>query len=196
MCSDGRFASMARLIPLISHLQPPVGEGEIRIDRFSPSFEQANELGFGELIPHPAYSYVYPFSLEALSMLAYFFVREDGNNSGPHYTQALATEVQNWRTCHPKSDLFWMQTEDYLLIWDFRPIASEVLTVLEGLERDCYLECDQIRTPRQIVQTQKARGNTQPAEHAVSEILDSFTERGLMIRQGHSYLALAYAKSH
>jgi ribosomal peptide maturation radical SAM protein 1 len=194
--SPDDYADMVRLIPLISHLQPPVGEGAIRIDRFSPSFEQANELGFGELIPHPAYSYVYPFNLEALSMLAYFFVREDGNSSGPHYTQALATEVQNWRTCHPKSDLFWMQTEDYLLIWDFRPMASEVLTVLKGLEKDCYLECDQIRTPRQIVQAQQARGNTQPEEHTISEILDSFTERGLMIRQGHSYLALAYAKSN
>jgi ribosomal peptide maturation radical SAM protein 1 len=193
--SPDDYADMARLVPLISHLQPPVGEGAIRIDRFSPNFEQAKELGFGDLIPHPAYSYVYPFNLEALSMLAYYFVSADGNNSAAHYTDALATEVQNWRTRHPKSDLFWMQTEDYLLIWDFRPIAREVLTVLKGLEKDCYLECDQIRTPRQILRSQKSRGNTQPEEHTISEILDSFTKRGLMIRQGNSYLALAYAKS-
>ena len=193
--SPDDYEEMARLIPLISHLEPPVGEGAIRIDRFSPNFEQAKELGFGDLIPHPAYSYVYPFNREALSMLAYFFVSADGNNSDAQYTHAVATEVQNWRTCHPKSDLFWMETDDYLLIWDFRPIANEVLTVLKGLEKDCYLACDQIRTPRQIVMAHKEPGNTQPQERSVREILDSLTERGLMMRQGSSYLALAYAKN-
>jgi hypothetical protein len=57
------------------------------------------------------------------------------------------------------------------------------------------LECDQITTPRQIVQALSDRGETQPEEHAVRKILDSFTNRGLMVRQGKSYLALAYAKS-
>ena len=193
--SPNDYAEMARLIPLISHLEPPVGEGTIRIDRFSPNFEQAKELGFGELLPHPAYGYVYPFNLAALSMLAYFFVTADAGKSDDQYTEALGTEVQHWRACHPQSDLFWMQTKDYVLIWDFRPIAGERLTVLKGLQKDCYLECDQITTPRQIVQALSDRGETQPEEHAVRKILDSFTNRGLMVRQGNSYLALAYAKS-
>lgn len=193
--SPDDYAEMARLVPLISHLTPPVGEGAIRIDRFSPSFEQAKELGFGDLIPHPAYSYVYPFSGEALTRLAYFFVRANGSDDEARYTNALASEVQNWRACHAKSDLFWMQTTDYLLIWDFRPIATEVLTVLSGIERLCYLECEQIKTPQQIVMGLKAHDQLRAEEHNVSEILDSFTNRGLMVRQGNSYLALAYARS-
>ena len=194
--SPADYAEMARLVPLISHLQPPVGEGAIRIDRFSPNFEQARELGFGDLIPHPAYSYVYPFNAEALTKLAYFFVSADGNDSEAQYTQVLASEVQNWRACHSKSDLFWMQTKEYLLIWDFRPIATEVLTVLTGLEKLCYLECEQIRTPQQIGLALKAHDQLRAEENTVSEILDSLTNRNLMIRRGNSYLALAYEKPH
>jgi hypothetical protein len=193
--SPNDYEEMARLIPLLSHLQPPVGEGAIRIDRFSPNFEQAEALGFGELLPHPAYAHVYPFNAEALSMLAYFFVTADSNNSSDQYTKALQTEIQRWRTGHAKSDLFWMQSQDYLLIWDFRPVARERLTVLKGLAKDCYLECDQIRTPRQIAQANSARGDTPAKEQAIRKILDSLTKRGLMVRHGNSYLALAYAKS-
>jgi ribosomal peptide maturation radical SAM protein 1 len=194
--SSDDYADMARLVPLISHLTPPVGEGAIRIDRFSPSFEQATELGFGDLLPHPAYSYVYPFNEEALTNLAYFFVSADGSNSEARYTRALANEVQNWRTCHAQSDLFWMQTAEYLLIWDFRPIATEVLTVLSGIEKLCYVECEQIRTPQQVVLALKAHAQLRAEQGQVSEILDSFTNRNLMIRRGNSYLALAYEKSH
>ena len=194
--SPDDYADMARLLPLISHLQPPVGEGAIRIDRFSPSFEQARELGFGDLIPHPAYSYVYPFNVEALTKLAYFFVSADGNESEAQYTQVFKSEIQNWRTSHSKSDLFWMQSKEYLLIWDFRPIAAEVLTVLTGLEKLCYLECEQITTPQQIVLALKAHDQLRAQENTVSDILDSLTNRNLLIRQGTSYLALAYEKSH
>ena len=190
------YAEMASLVPLLSHLEPPVGEGAIRIDRFSPSFEQATELGFGELIPHPAYRYVYPFSEEALSRLAYFFVSAHAIDHEAPYTDALASEVHEWRTSHPKSDLFWMQTEDYLLIWDFRPIAIEVLTVLKGIEKLCYLECEQIRTARQIVQSLKAHDELRADQRTIDEILDSLTKRNLMIRRGDSYLALAYEKCH
>lgn len=194
--SPDDYADMAGLVPLLSHLEPPVGEGAIRIDRFSPSFEQARELGFGDLMPHPGYRYVYPFSDEALSNLAYFFVSAHSSDHEAQYTHALASAVQQWRTSHPKSDLFWMQTDDYLLIWDFRPIAIEVLTVLKGIDKLCYLECDQIRTARQIVLSLEAHEFPEANEHIVGEILDSFTNRNLMIRRGNSYLALAYEKSH
>jgi hypothetical protein len=89
-----------------------------------------------------------------------------------------------------------MQTEDYLLIWDFRPIAIEVLTVLKGIEKLCYLECEQIRTPQQIVLALKAHDHLGANECTVGEILDSLTNRNLMIRRGNCYLALAYEKSH
>jgi len=191
------YLEMGRIVPLITHLQPPVGEGPIRIDRFSPNFEQAEQLGFNTLLPHPAYRYVYPFGPEVLRNLAYFFIPE-GDTSGnvPEYTKPLGNEVKRWRACHGKSDLFWIDKGTRLLIWDFRPVAGEVLTVLTGYERFSYMACDRIRTAPQIVDLWRANSADGPLTEAkVSETLNSFAERGLMVKQGNSYLALAYAKS-
>jgi len=191
------YLEMVRLVPLITHLQPPVGEGPIRIDRFSPNFEQAEQLGFNKLLPHPAYRYVYPFGPEVLCNLAYFFTPECSTYSNfPEYTKPLGDEVKQWRACHRKSDLFWIDKGTRLLIWDFRPVANEVLTVLKGYEKFSYMACDRIRTATQVVDLSKSCSADGPlTEEKVSEALDSLTKRGLMIRHGNSYLALAYAKS-
>jgi ribosomal peptide maturation radical SAM protein 1 len=191
------YREMARLIPLITHLQPPAGEGTIRIDRFSPNFEQSESLGFRNLSPHSAYRYVYPFGSEILSNLAYFFTSEQN----PPITiaesiKAFADEVKLWKDCHRKSDLFWIDKGTNLLIWDFRPIAKERLVVLKGHERFSYLACDQIRTCRQVVDVWREHFSDSPIDQSrVGDCLDSLTDRGLMVKRENSYLSLAYAKS-
>ena len=89
------YVEMTRLVPLITHLDPPIGEGIIRIDRFSPNFEQGASLGFKNLSPHPAYSYVYPFRPEVQFNLAYFFTADiDAADSVNEYTKGLVEEVK------------------------------------------------------------------------------------------------------
>ena len=191
------YLETVSLIPLITHLQPPVGEGTIRIDRFSPNFEQGESLGFRNLSPHPAYQYVYPFGPEQLFNLAYFFTSEE-NPPGKiaECVKTLADEVKLWKDCHSRSDLFWIDKGTNLLIWDFRPVANERLTVLRGHERFSYIVCDQIRTSRQVVDLwHKYSPNIPINEAEVSDTLDSFTDRGLMVKRDDSYLALAYARS-
>jgi len=114
----------------------------------------------------------------------------DRSSDVPDYTKTLGAEVKRWRACHRKSDLFWIDKGTRLLIWDFRPVANEVLTVLEGHEKFSYMACDRIRTAPQVADLWKRYPAAGPLTEAeVSEALDSFTERGLMIRQGNSYLA-------
>lgn len=191
------YAAMTDLIPLISHLQPPVGEGPLRIDRFSPNFEQAELFGFHNLLPHPAYSYVYPFDIDVLSNLAYFFIAKNGGTDNVmEYTKPLADEVQRWRSDHHKSELFFIEKGDRLLIWDFRPVAVEELTVLSGHDKFSYMACDQAKTALQVETLSRTLSDREPIPEAeIRNALDSLTERGLMIRQRDSYLALAYAKS-
>jgi ribosomal peptide maturation radical SAM protein 1 len=190
------YLEMVKLIPLITHLQPPMGEGTIRIDRFSPNFERGESLGFSNLSPHPAYRHVYPFAPEVLSNLAYFFNSEKSTTSKiTESTKALVDEVKRWKDCHRKSDLFWIGNDTNLLLWDFRPIARERLTVLTGYEKFAYMMCDQIMTTRQVFDLWRSySANTLINQTEVRAALDSFVERGLMVRQEDSYLALAYAK--
>ena len=193
---SGDYAEMTRLVPLITHLEPPIGEGIIRIDRFSPNFEQGDSLGFKKLSPHPAYSFVYPFASEVLFNLAYFFTGETGNiDEVSEYTSSLVEQVKTWKDCHSSSDLFFIEKEKHLLIWDFRPVAKERLTVLKGAEKFCYLACDQIATPRQVAESWKKQTGEAITEGDAGSMLDSLTERGLMVRRKSSYLALAYSRT-
>jgi ribosomal peptide maturation radical SAM protein 1 len=190
------YLKMTQLIPLITHLKPPFGVGKIRIDRFSPNFEQGESLGLKNLSPHPAYRYVYPFGPDVLFNLAYYFTPEDDpTNRVTEYANPFAEEIKRWKDCHSRSDLFWMEKGERLLIWDFRPVARERLTVLTGCEKFSYMACDHIRTPRQVVELWRAQSADTATEEAdVREALDSLVEQGLMVGQENSYLALAYPK--
>ena len=55
--SEAEYARMARLLPALAHLPAPVGGGAVRLDRFSPNFEQADRFGFDQVRPIPPYSY-------------------------------------------------------------------------------------------------------------------------------------------
>jgi ribosomal peptide maturation radical SAM protein 1 len=71
---DPRAAeTMAAIVPLLTHLQPPHTAGPVRLDRFSPLFEEAHEWGIDDVAPYPAYRYVYELRPEALRRLAYHF---------------------------------------------------------------------------------------------------------------------------
>ena len=45
------YEETARLIPLITHLQPPSSVSRFRLDRFSPMFENPEKYGITEVAP-------------------------------------------------------------------------------------------------------------------------------------------------
>ncbi len=193
--SEEHYAEVARLLPLLTHLEPPVGWGHLRIDRFSPNFDQAAQLGFTNVSPHPAYRYVYPLGDEALANLAYFFTAEyEAAHDFADHARALADELHRWKGRQGESDLFYMEKGERLLVWDLRPIAKEALTVLTGWEKFAYVACDQSRTARQVANLWREHSDDPLDEGRVRGLLDVFTERGLMVRQEDLYLALAYCK--
>ncbi|MCG8458490.1 MAG: RiPP maturation radical SAM C-methyltransferase, partial [Holophagales bacterium] len=54
------YRRMAELVPRLSHLTPPQSAQFIRLDRFSPGYDQGPELGFHNIRPCDAYAFVYP----------------------------------------------------------------------------------------------------------------------------------------
>ena len=76
------YQRVAGLIPLITHLQPPNSVGTVRVDRFSPLFEDPDRFGISGLRPYPAYGYVYDLPPESLSRLAYFFTFDAVGSAG------------------------------------------------------------------------------------------------------------------
>jgi hypothetical protein len=191
------YFEMSNLIPLISHLPPPLGAGTIRIDRFSPNFDDSHQLGFSNLSPHPAYEYVYPLKPEVLANLAYFFGFDYSEpRKVGEYILPFTDQIVKWKSDYRKSSLFWIEKGDHLLIWDFRPIAKRKLTVLSGIRKFLYMACDQIMTAHQVLNLWQKFSEVSLAETEISEALNDFTARDLMVRSNNSYLALASDISH
>jgi len=194
--SPGDYQKMLELIPLITHLRPPVGAGTIRIDRFSPNFNAHREMGFGNLTPFPAYQYVYPLDPKVVYNLAYYFVPEFENPTVEKSdTKGLSDRINNWKETYERSELFFMDKGTQLLIWDFRPCAKEPLIILDDYSRLAYMACDEAKTLQQIHNSWPKTPLVPLDEIRLKDELDRFVDQSLMIKEGEQYLSLAYCKS-
>ena len=188
------YARMAAMLPLLSHLQPPDCAGSIRLDRFSPNFERPAEHGFTDVRPYPAYGHVYPFAPEVVAHLSYYFTygyavpRDVGA-----YTAPLYFATKQWNREHPKSALFFVDTGERVEVWDLRPVAVDLLTTIEGVERDLFLALDAMAGLGRLAEVAgRAAGRPVTGEEAAA-LLAPLVDRGLVLRDGDSYLALPVA---
>jgi ribosomal peptide maturation radical SAM protein 1 len=181
------YARMAEVVPLLTHLPAPVGASDIRMDRFSPNFTESERLGFEDVRPLAPYRHLYPgLPEDALANLAYYFsfrYRVPQDVAG--YVRPLVRALQAWRKQQGTSGLFAVDVDGRLWVWDLRPAARAPLHVLEGEERALYLACDAAADRRGLA------GAHGLSADAVDERLGPLVERGLMLRDGGRYLALA-----
>ena len=91
------YDAVAEMVPLLEHLQPPVGCGRIRLDRFSPNFERAAEIGFRNVTPMPAYGAIYDVPDQDLFDLAYFFEGEAPDAAREQDLVPLKDASATWR---------------------------------------------------------------------------------------------------
>jgi len=178
------------LASLITHLQAPASVGEIRLDRFSPNFEQAEELGFSNVRPWSLFRYVYPFDRKTLMDLVYYFDcdrRESFDDRG--YRDRLVEQVSGWRA---RSDrlLAW-RANGSLIVDDSRPAGLARRTVLKGVDADVYECCDTRRTLAQVrAWLGEKRGRT-PSTARLRQRLDDLVAKRLMVEEHGWYLSLA-----
>ncbi len=182
------YHRMTELIPYLTHLPAPQAACRIRLDRFSPNYEHAKQLGITKVKPHPAYFYLYPFSAEVVSNLAYFFdydYCEDRDVMS--YTNNLWHEVNKWWSVETDSDLFYMDNGSHLLIWDLRPVAVQPLTVLTGLQKVLYEKC---QAPQTLSELKRSIENN-CSDSDIQVLLEPVINRGLLVQDQKSYLSLA-----
>lgn len=184
------YADMADLTARLSHLEPPSSAGSIRLDRFSPNYDHWQALGFSDVRPYPSYAHIYALPEENLANLAYYFTYGYAQPQDVRgYTRPLASAVQEWQAAHARSDLFFADKGEVLLVWDLRPVATQPLHVLRGAQRTLYLLCDDVGSVQQVeVQLQAAGQPTGAAE--VTRMLEDLVGVGLMAADGPHYLSL------
>jgi hypothetical protein len=189
--SPDDYARMAAIVPFLTHLPAPQGFAGLRLDRFSPNFVRAGEMGFVDVQPLAAYRHIYGFSDEGVSNIAYSFTYRyrDGRDVEP-YVKPLLRTLRQWRRVKPGSDLLSVRLDDRLLIWDFRPVAREALTVLTGVDRDLYQACDQIADMTRLSAVAESASHPMTSDE-IGDRLRPLVERGLILKDGGRHLALA-----
>ena len=180
------YARMAKLVPLLTHFMPPNGVYPLRMDRFSPSFTDPETLGFRDIEPLPSYGHVFRgLAKSTLANLAYYFdYRYQKPQEPKRYVGPLLAALRRWKRVHGTSDLFSVDVDGKLVIWDLRPARRRPLTVLEGLEKELYRICD---ATTDLTRLQSSLGSAQPVQAS----LDALVADGLMVRDRSLLLSLA-----
>ena len=187
------YERMAQLIPSLTHLAPPYGTLKLRMDRFSPNFDQAAARGFVEVRPAEAYRHVYPLAPEAMSRLAYYFDYAYADGRDPTvYAAPVHAAVEQWLAASGAARLELHGEDDCLEIRDSRPVASSETTVLRGAARLAYLALDDGRTLRDVMTVlRRELGDDTPAAEHVEIWLTAWEAARLVMREGARYLSLA-----
>jgi ribosomal peptide maturation radical SAM protein 1 len=173
------YFEMAGLTARVCHLPRPSGVSVIRLDRFSPNFTQAGLLGFTRLRPLPFYEFLYDLPEPARRNLAYYFSYDyTVPQNVARYADPLVRSVHAWKTTWRNAELVSVDLDDRLFVFDTRPRAAAAISVLTGDDRRLYQACDAIADSSRFEPGDAGR-------------LQAIADRGLMLRDGGKYLALA-----
>lgn len=153
---------MAAIIPFLEHLPPPLRESRIRLDRFSPFFEQASEYGYSNR-PFPGYEQVYGLDEERVTRLATFFRAEARNVLPEKAMEPVKVALEQWRERFQNGQtvLAIVPAGDGAMIVDTRAVARKrfasidatAVQVLEAFRSPAAIDEVAARFGRQPIDT-------------------------------------------
>jgi hypothetical protein len=190
--SADAYADVAKVIPLISHLQPPEHCTQVALMRFSPLFERWKEFGLTNIRPAGAYKHIYPFENEVVTNLStYFSYDYITPRDVDQYTQEVKTAIEQWKNAHQYSEMISIDYGDRLLIWDQRLAGTERLGELTGLERAVFIACDGAKSFKKLNKTVRCQFGLEPEIAQLEKTLQSMITRRLILEDGQMFLSLA-----
>jgi ribosomal peptide maturation radical SAM protein 1 len=189
------YTRMGAVLERLVHLPPPMSSGRIRLDRFSPNYEQSDRLGFTAVRPYPAAYHVWRgLAPEAIANLAYYFAFDYTEPRQPEvYAAPVADAVARWKEQHEASGLFFVDDGEVAAVWDFRPCAVDRLTLLDGLERLVLTGADAVVSLHQLAVLAARTCGEPVGSDAMAAAARALEERGLLLREGDTVLTLAIA---
>lgn len=198
--TDADYEEMLTLLPRIAHLQAPGACGPIRMDRFSPYFNEPERFGLTRVRPLPVYRALYPtFTAEALAGVANYFEFDYQPGFEPsmraHEVAALAETQRRLGTAAGNLQAL-PHADGGLVVRDTRALARQPITRFDRLER-CILErIDEVASLQQVCRALEQRfGSEQFEESTVHAFLEHLVDIELALREGQGatakYLGLA-----
>lgn len=181
------YALMASWIPRLVHLKPPDICLRIRLDRYSPNFNEAEARGLVRVRPFASYRAVFGLPDDLLFRMAYFFAYDYADGRDPAvYAGSLMDAVEAWQEGSGRATLVMLDRGDSLMVMDSRPCATAPLHLLKGMEAWVLRACDGMKSLDRLGAETKLAGLMGDLEDAVA-----FLEaQGLLLVHGGAALAL------
>jgi ribosomal peptide maturation radical SAM protein 1 len=188
------YREMLELLRAIRFLAPPRVCAPIRLDRFSPFFNDPAAFGFTNLRATAPYKYLYPFEAESLNRIAYYYDYDYPPYMNPAgYADEVRAFVEDWRL-NPETGMLISTRlpEGKLVLKDSRQNAPYPELVLSAPEQVVYEFCDALHTAPVIFEHVRQRfGSVTINEQAILDFLDFLVKCRLMVTDGQYYLSLA-----
>jgi ribosomal peptide maturation radical SAM protein 1 len=191
------FERMARLVPLLSHLQAPSAMVRLELDRFSPYHADPARFGLEVLGPRRHYEMIYPVEDRAtLEDLAYSFEYRHVDGRDPEsYVGSLRSALKEWMTRPTPRTLVLSRGPGFATIVDKRPGRPHARYTLEENEAAIYLACDVGASAARVRETLVASGVDAPDVTEIADFLAELTAAGLMYEEDGRYLSLAIERT-
>jgi ribosomal peptide maturation radical SAM protein 1 len=186
------YERMAKMIPLLVHLDAPMSSARLRLDRFSPFHARTEHYGFRRVRPSRAYFYVFPLGRREMRRLAYFFDYDyDDGRKPDEYLAPVVRAVAGWCALQASPEgrprLDAEREGDMLVVCDTRPVAIQKRHELTGIPARLLERCDTARSLAALLRDPQLA----ESEADVRDALDELVARRLMLLDGARYLTLA-----
>jgi ribosomal peptide maturation radical SAM protein 1 len=184
------YDEQAALIPNLHHLEPPGGASRIWMERFSPLFVDRTSFPARSIEPEASLRHVYPAAVN-LEKAAYFFDFALDQTLPDEAYAGMVTAAEQWRHAWrepTRPSLQWWHTPGLLQIEDLRRPHDSGTYTFEGPLAALYVSCSDKAMPAERL---RADLDLPYSTAEVAAALDGFCERGLMMRDGDLFLALA-----
>ena len=180
---------------LIGHLPPPTGVFPIELNRYSPYFEQWEELGFDA--PRPAADYELMFGSMPIDLerFAYRFqgvhpstISKELDGARSNLTALIEGQ---WKQNYYQNSLYYRVAPGRVEIERSSP-ESRTRSSLTGPISRLFMLCDDISRPSEL----HAKLKDELSVSQIDMFLNRLVDDGLIVRQyeGESFLALAVRK--
>ena len=192
---DSDYQGQIDLLQSLIHLQPPIGVGDLWLERFSPYFTRPEDYGVKIKGPSEAYPYVYDSRKLDLMKIAYDFEFETENRINPDLTQELQKTVADWKDRHQSDQLpflFFTKSLEFVTVYDGRSLDGPSKIRFEGVPARILSFCNE--KPRTLDQIQlhveEKSVQSKFEDDDVSVVIQSLQDKKILYGERGKYLTL------
>ena len=193
---DADYRNQIEILKSLFHLQPPIGVGDLWLERFSPYFSRPEEYGVTITGASEAYSYVYDSSKIDLMKIAYDFEYNTENRLNPSLTEELRQIVSNWKHRHQSDQipfLFFTKSLNFVTVYDGRDAKESFKMRFEGSSAWVILFCNEKPRTLEQIQLMVSEKESQPGvqNESIEAILKDLESKRILFSERGKYLTLA-----